>query len=158
MFLFSSCAINSSDTPKNESATSSAESSICHFSGFEVSIPSGWTGAGNTTKFYCHELHPSTYLLVGDDSNPEEDIAKNLELFESTKFYKNKIKFVYEIYDDEFVSGVLVNERLERDLYFSGYYLKKPSAYIFCACETSEDKDFCLELVKNVYSSLYVLD
>ncbi|MCQ2488437.1 MAG: hypothetical protein MJ143_04080 [Clostridia bacterium] len=127
---------------------------LSHFKSFEVSVPSGWISSGNTTKFYYNDTYPATYLLIGEDVEPEEDIAKNLELFESTSFYQNKIKFVYEVYEGEKVSGVLVNERLEKNLCFTGYYLEVPKAYIFCVSESFENKDFIAELVDDVYSSL----
>lgn len=144
-------------TPKNASKKDVEEQnaeSLCHFKKFEVTIPGGWIGSGNTTKFYYNDAYPAAYLIVGENVDPEEDIAKNLELFEGTMFYRNKIKFIYETYENEKVTGTLVNERLERNMYFSGYYLEEPDAYIFGVCESYEDKNYIMELTDYVYSSI----
>jgi len=153
LILFSACEKQDSVTSRKEKE-GNYEESICHFKSFEATVPEGWIGSGNTTQFFYNESYPATYLLIGEASDPEEDIAKNLELFEGTSFYKNRIQFVYETYDKDKVSGTLINERLEKNLFFSGYFIKDSSAYIFCVSESFDKKNYITELTDDVYSSI----
>ena len=128
VLLLSSC----SRTAKNNH-------NICHLVTADIELPSGWNGGGNTTRFYTNDNYPDTYVLVGETSDPEEDIKKNLELFLSTEFYRNKIEFCFDE-SDELVSGILKNNRLEEEYYFYGCFVEDPAVYVFCMCKSEESK------------------
>ncbi len=136
-----------------EEPTAKVPPETCHLRTLEVELPGGWTGTGNTTRFCQNDSCPATYILIGEDCDPESDIAKTLELFLGQEFYRNKIQFVYGADKGEAVSGILFNERLDKNYCFFGYYLKSPKAYIFCLSGDLSQKDKVKELAEYVYAS-----
>lgn len=148
VFIFNSCSSKACDEPLG----------ICHFKNFEVAVPTEFIGLGNTTMFFTSEEHEGIFLIIGETADYEEDVSKNLSLFESTKFYKNKIKFAYSNLEDESFNGTLYNERLDKNYYFVGRLIQNPELYIFGMCEFETDEEYTRELVADVYSSLVVND
>lgn len=132
------------------------QSNKCHLKTIEVALPKSFVGRGNTTKFCDSQLYPGICILIGEDCDAESDIAKNLELFRGTDFYRNRIRFEYSVDKEgssEYVAGVLKNDRLNTELYFSGYFMMEPRAYIFCFCDNEDDKSFVKEIANEIYDS-----
>ena len=116
----------SSQSPNFNEYSSDVQSNKCHLKSIEVALPKGFVGCGNTTKFCDSQQYPGICILIGEDCDAEDDIAKNLELFRGTDFYRNRIRFEYSVDNEEnseYVAGVLKNDRLNTDLYFSGYFM-----------------------------------
>lgn len=151
--FFSGCAAPKTPPVTTSEAFTEAKPEICHLRSMEVELPDGWAGTGNTTKFCQSDSCPTTYMLIGEDCDPETDIAKTLELFLGQDFYKDRVQFVYGTSDGESVSGILLNERLNKNYCFFGYYLKRPKAYIFCLSSDLSQKDRVKELAEYVYES-----
>lgn len=146
----------SSQSPNFNEYSSDVQSNKCHLNSIEVALPKSFVGCGNTTKFYESQEYSGICILIGENCDAEDDVAKNLELFRGTDFYKNRIRFEYSdnnLENDEYVSGILKNDRLNTDLYFSGYFMKEPSAYIFCLCDNEDDRSKIEELANEIYDS-----
>lgn len=146
----------SSQSPNFNEYSSDVQSNKCHLKSIEVALPKGFVGCGNTTKFCDSQQYPGICILIGEDCDAEDDIAKNLELFRGTDFYRNRIRFEYSVDNEEnseYVAGVLKNDRLNTDLYFSGYFMMEPSAYIFCLCDNEDDKAVVEEIANEIYDS-----
>lgn len=159
--LVSFFGCTSSQSPNINEYPSDVQSNKCHLNTIEVALPKNWTGSGNTTKYYENQELPGTCILIGENCEEEEDIAKNLELFRGTDFYRNRIEFEYyenSSNNEEYVSGILKNNRLNTKLYFCGFYINSPKAYIFCLCENKQDMTFAKELVNEMYATKRILE
>lgn len=152
---------SSSQSPNVNEYSSDVQSNKCHLNTIEVALPKNWVGSGNTTKYYENLQMPGICILIGENCVFEEDIAKNLELFRGTDFYRNRIRFEYDenkAENEEYVSGILKNDRLHTDLYFCGFYIENPVAYIFCLCDEKQDMSFAKELVNEMYNSKSIFE
>ena len=100
----------SSQSPNFNEYSSDVRSNKCHLNTIEVALPKSFVGCGNTTKFYESQQYPGICILIGENCDTEDDIAKNLELFRGTDFYKNRIRFEYDnkIENNEYVTGILL--------------------------------------------------
>ena len=92
----------------------------------------------------------------------ENDIKENLELFESTKYYRDKTEFEYEedikdeITGDRLVNGILKNHRTEEDMFFYGYYIQSPVAYVFGIFEREEHREKIKSVIDGAVAAAYV--
>lgn len=115
----------------------------CHFSTFNIWLPSGWTGKGNTGKLYTTAEREDWFLLVNAVSDPEQDLKEQLELFFGTAFYAGQTILDYEMKEavagGTQVEGHLINERKGQTSWFTGYYFAQPKGYVVFFCEDVED-------------------
>lgn len=133
VLLLAACSDGTTPTEKERAGDSAAAMATAHFPTFELSVPADWTARGNVGKVY---EGASCFLLAGpvEETNAEESIAKNLELFFNTEYYRSQVGFRYDRFETvgtamTRVEGALQNGRTGDTLRFSGGYCTAPDAY-----------------------------
>ena len=134
----------------------------CHFSTFNIYVPEGWEGKGNSGKLYTPEDGDDWFLLVNKGDDPEQGIQELLGLFFNTEYYVDDISFSYTyseaVKNGRQVEGKLLNERMGTEKWFSGFFMTTPSCYFLFFCDDAEEVIPMRMMAGNCYESIEPLE